>query len=416
MTLRASILTIGDEILYGQILNTNSNYISDSLTKIGVKAILHLSVGDNKEDIENALRISGSESDIILITGGLGPTNDDITKRCLADYFNCRIVMNDSAYKIIEDYFKRRGMPFTAVNKKQAELPECAEPIDNEMGTAPGMWINRDNKIFISIPGVPHEMRNIMDSKIIPKISKLTGSSFIYYKMIMTTGIGESWLSDKLADWENSLPENITVAYLPGFGQVKLRLTVTGNNEKLNKEKVHVQIKKLYKQVGKYIYGEDGISLEAKIGEILKIKGKTLSLAESCTGGYLSHLITGVPGSSEYYRGGIVAYDNTIKEHYLRVDPIVLEKHGAVSEPVIKRMAMGIRSEFNTDYGVATSGIAGPTGGSDEKPVGTIWIAIAGKSGVTTKKLTILKDRISNIKFSSIAALSMLWQRLSGND
>ncbi len=415
MDKKVSILTIGEEILFGQILNTNSNYISASLTEVGIKVVLHLSVGDNKEDIIDALKISESVSDIVIITGGLGPTNDDITKKSLADYFNCDLGVNKKAYKFIEDYFKRRGMPFSPLNQKQAELPECAEPIDNDMGTAPGMWIKKGDKIFISLPGVPHEMRNLIDNKIIPKLSKSINSSDIYYKMIMTAGIGESWLSEKIADWEHSLPANITVAYLPSFGQVNLRITAISENEKENVEQVNEQIKKLYNQIGKYIYGEDGISLEAKIGELLKGREETISLAESCTGGYLSHLVTGVPGSSDYYKGGIVAYENKVKERFLRVDSDVLNKYGAVSESVVKEMAEGIRSQFNTDYGIATSGIAGPAGGSVEKPVGTVWIAIADKSGVITKKLTILKDRVSNIKYSSVAALSMLWQRLSQN-
>jgi nicotinamide-nucleotide amidase len=409
----ASVLTIGEEILYGHILDTNANFISHSLADIGIKVVMHLSVGDHFTDITAALKTAEEKSDLVLMTGGLGPTNDDITKKCLAAYFNSRIKMNDKLYNDLETYFKKRGFPFTVSNQRQAEVPENAELLSNEMGTAPGMWFEKEGKIFVSMPGVPHEMEFLMTEKVIPKIRKIYQTSIIYHKLIMTAGMGESWLSEKIRNWEESLPEALSLAYLPSYGQVKLRITARGNDRQQLIDKVELYKASLKDYIGKYIYGEDGVTIQEAIGKILKSRNQTLSIAESCTGGYLSHQITTIPGASDYFQGSVLAYSNIIKQRVLHVRKDTIEKYGAVSRETVIEMAQGILDFYGTDYALATSGIAGPGGGTEEKPVGTIWIAIADKGDIITKKYTILKDRISNIKYASTAALVMLWQRLS---
>ncbi len=409
----ASIITIGEEILYGHILDTNSFSISNMLTDIGVKVMFKSSVGDKKSEIIDALKYAELKSDIIIITGGLGPTNDDITKKCLSVYFNSPLKLNQQALQEVRDYFQRRGMALTKLNRKQAEIPESAEILTNEMGTAPGMWFERSNHIFISMPGVPHEMEHMFKIKVISRIKDTFQTPVILHKLIMTAGIGESWLSDEIADWEKDLPNNISLAYLPGYGQVKLRLTGVGASRDLLQKQISEQVQTLKKLIPNYIYGEDGMSLEKKLGVLLSDRNETLSVAESCTGGYISHMITTVPGSSMYFIGGTIAYHNDMKIEMLDVSEDTLIKCGAVSEETVKEMAEGCRQKFKTDYAVSTSGIAGPEGGSPEKPVGTIWIAVSDKFEIVAKKYNIPKDRINNIKYASIAALTLLWQTIS---
>jgi nicotinamide-nucleotide amidase len=410
----ATILTIGEEILYGHILDTNANFISNAFSEVGIKVVMHLSVGDIYNDILDALKIAEARSDVVVITGGLGPTNDDITKKCLSNYFKSEIKLNQKVFEDLSYYFKKRGFPFTESNQKQAYLPENALVISNEMGTAPGMWFEKDNTIFVSMPGVPHEMKYLVEKKIIPKLTVVFQSNIIYHKLIMTAGIGESWLAEKIEKWESSLPENISLAYLPSYGQVKLRLTARGEDKQFLIDEVKSYTNSLQKYIGQYIYGEDGETIQEAIGKKLTSNKQTLSTVESCTGGYISHLITSVPGSSVYYKGAVIAYSNDIKESIINVRSETLQNFGAVSEETVKEMADGIRKKFKTDYAVATSGIAGPGGGTADKPVGTVWIAIAGPDGsMLTKKLTILKDRLSNIKYSSVTALVLLWQRIS---
>jgi nicotinamide-nucleotide amidase len=411
--IRATILTIGEEILYGHILDTNANFISNALSDIGVKVVMHLSVGDIFSDILDALKVAEAKSDVVLITGGLGPTNYDITKKCLSKYFNTEIKLNQKVFDDLSAYFNKRGFPFTESNQKQAYIPKNADVITNEMGTAPGMWFEKDNTIFVSMPGVPHEMKYLVNEKIIPRLNDVFKSNIIYHKLIMTAGLGESWLAEKIEKWESSLPEYLSLAYLPSYGQVKLRLTARGHDKQFLIDEVESYIRTLKKYIGQYIYGEDGETIQEAIGKQLTSNKQTLSLAESCTGGYISHFITSVPGSSVYFKGSVIAYSNDIKESILKVKPETLRDYGAVSEETVKEMAEGIRQKFNTDYAVATSGVAGPGGGTVDKPVGTIWIAIADRNKTLAKKLTILKDRMSNIKYSSVSALVLLWQRIS---
>jgi nicotinamide-nucleotide amidase len=404
----AELLTIGDEILYGQIVDTNSQWMSVELSNAGIKVIRKTSVGDQEDEILAAFAEAEKRADIILITGGLGPTSDDLTKPCLAKYFHCGLKMNEEALAEVTEFFKSRGRELTEVNRQQAALPECCEKVTNKMGTAPGMWFERNGKVFVSMPGVPHEMKRMMTDIVIPKLKNTFKTPSIYHQVIRTAGIGESFLADKILDWEKALPAHVKLAYLPGLGEVKLRLTSIGNNREQLVKETNALVKSLLSLAGEYIYGYGENTLEVVIGDTLRQKKLSLAVAESCTGGYLSHLITSVPGSSEYFLGSIIPYAYDIKMRQLGVKPETLEKHGAVSEPTIVEMANLVRAKFNTDIGVATSGIAGPGGETPEKPVGTVWIAYSDKYRTVTKKLQLSKDRIINIKLASVHVLNLI--------
>lgn len=411
-TITAEILTIGDEILYGQIVDTNSQWMSVELGLVGIKVVRKTSIGDVESEILTAFEQAEQRVDIVLITGGLGPTNDDLTKPCLAKYFDCGLKMNEEALTELTAFFTARGRELTGVNRLQAALPECCEKITNKMGTAPGMWFHRNGKVFVSMPGVPHEMKRMMTDIVIPKLKQTFSTPVIVHKVIRTVGIGESFLADKIAAWENALPPHIKLAYLPGLGEVKLRLTAIGDSEAALKAETEALSDQLQPMVGNFIYGHGEDSLEAAVGKLLRDAKLTLSIAESCTGGYLSHLITSVPGCSDYYLGTMIPYSYEIKMRQLGVRPEVLEKHGAVSEPTIIEMANIVRAKFNTHIGVATSGIAGPGGATPEKPVGTVWIAFSDKDKTVTRKLQLSPDREINIKMASVAVLNLIRQNV----
>jgi nicotinamide-nucleotide amidase len=404
----AELLTIGDEILYGQIVDTNAQWMSVALSNAGIKVIRKTSVGDVEEEILKAFAEAESRADIVLITGGLGPTNDDLTKPCLVKYFNCALKMHDEALAEVTAFFKSRGRELTEVNRQQAALPECCQKITNQIGTAPGMWFERNKKVFVSMPGVPHEMKLMMTDLIIPKLKQTFVTPVIHHQVIRTIGIGESFLAEKISTWENSLPSHIKLAYLPGLGEVKLRLTGIGESWEVLKNETQRLVEALQPLAGEYIYGYGDELLEIVIGRTLIERKMTLSIAESCTGGYLSHLITSVPGSSAYFQGSIVPYAYEIKMRQLGVNATTLEKFGAVSEETIREMATLVREKFKTDIGVATSGIAGPGGATPEKPVGTVWIAFSDGDQIVTKKLQLSKDRALNIRFASYAALNLI--------
>lgn len=411
----AELLTIGDELLYGQIVDTNAQWMSVALSNAGIKVIRKTTVGDQEDEILNALAEAEKRADVILITGGLGPTNDDLTKPCLSKYFKCGLKMHEEALAEVTEFFKSRGRELTEVNRQQAALPECCEKITNKIGTAPGMWFERNRKVFVSMPGVPHEMKRMMTDIIIPKLKQTFIMPVIHHQVIRTIGIGESFLAEKIADWENSLPPHIKLAYLPGLGEVKLRLTGIGNSYDALKTETDLLTEKLQLLVGEFIYGYGEEPLEVVIGRTLLEKKLTLSTAESCTGGYLSHLITSVPGSSAYFQGSIIPYAYEIKMRQLGVKPETLERFGAVSEETIREMANLVREKFNTDIGIATSGIAGPGGATPEKPVGTVWIGYSDKQKTVARKLQLSKDRIINIKFASLAALNLIRMGLKDN-
>ena len=407
-TITAELLTIGDELLYGQIVDTNSQWMGAELSNIGVKVIRKTTVGDLEEEIMTAFAEAEKRADVILITGGLGPTNDDLTKPCLARYFGCEMKIHEEALAEVTEFFTSRGRTLTELNRLQASLPACCEKITNRLGTAPGMWFERNGKVFVSMPGVPHEMKVMMTEIILPKLKKAFQTPNIHHTIIRTVGIGESFLAEKIAAWERSLPPHVRLAYLPGYGEVKLRLTATGADPEKLRTEAQILTGKVKLLIGEYIYGVGNDPLEVAVGHLLRERKLTLAIAESCTGGYLSHLITSVPGSSEYFSGSIIAYSNEVKINDLGLKEETLALHGAVSEAAIREMAHQVRAKFQTDIGVATSGIAGPGGGTPEKPVGTVWIACADARQTVVRKLQLSKDRLINIKLSSTSALNLL--------
>lgn len=408
----AEVITIGDEILYGQITDTNTQWISAQLDQIGIKTRRKTSIGDREGEIINALIEAKDRADVILMTGGLGPTKDDITKITLARFFNTGLALDEEALEEVRIYFEKRGHQLTELNWGQANLPRNCKRITNEHGSAPGMWFEEDDKIFISMPGVPHEMKNMMTSTILSKLQDQFDLPFIRHRVLRTIGIGESWLAERIEQWEDALPEHIGLAYLPGLGQVRLRLTGVGTNlEQLEKE-LEAQIQLVMPMIGSYFYGEDDENIESSIGNLLREKELTLACAESCTGGYLAHLITSVPGCSDYFLGSITAYDNTVKHKSLGVSESTLQAHGAVSEATAKEMAEGIREKLGASIGLSTTGVAGPGGGTSEKPVGTVWIAYADKNQTVTRMLQLGDSREVNVKRSAIQALNLIRQSL----
>lgn len=404
----AEVITIGDEILYGQTLDTNTQWIGTKLNEIGVRIRRKVSVPDLKEEILKALDEAAGRADIILITGGLGPTKDDITKKTLAEYFDTPLVRNAEALAHITALFASRGRQITPTNETQADLPQSCTMITNTMGTAPGMWFEQRGKIFVSMPGIPYEMKAMMKKSILPMLKKLFVLPVIHHQMIQTVGIGESWLSDRIAAWEDALPVHIRLAYLPSFGNVKLRLTATGENLDYLKKEVDAEVNKLLPLIDKYFFGLGDISLEAAIGQLLQEKKKTVALAESCTGGFVAHALTAIPGSSAYFRGGIIPYHNDLKENVLLVNKNTLVEHGAVSEQTVKEMALNVRKLMKADYGLASSGVAGPGGGTLEKPVGTVWIAVSDGEMTHTRKLSLTQDRMLNIRLTNVGLLNLL--------
>jgi nicotinamide-nucleotide amidase len=404
----AELLTIGDEILYGQIVDTNSQWMSAELDKVGIKVIRKTSVGDAEGEILTAFAEAEKRADIVLITGGLGPTSDDLTKPLLAKYFNCEMKLHTEALEEVTAFFKSRGRELTETNKQQAVLPVCCTKITNVIGTAPGMWFDRNGKVFMSMPGVPYEMKRMMTEQVIPRLKEKFKTPVIVHKIIRTIGIGESIIADKISTWEKTLPAHIKLAYLPSIGEVKLRLTGVGNDENALKAEIQSLTEKILPLINEYVYSLKDETIQEAVGRMLREKGLTLSVAESCTGGYVSHLITTVPGSSTYFLGSMIPYDYQIKMRQLGVKPEVLEQHGAVSEPTIIEMANIVRAKFNTDIGVATSGIAGPGGATPEKPVGLVWIAYSDKHHTVTRKLQLSTDRLLNIQAASIAVLNLI--------
>ncbi|OFX23485.1 MAG: hypothetical protein A2041_15090 [Bacteroidetes bacterium GWA2_31_9b] len=412
--MNAEIITIGDEILIGQIVDTNSVWIANELNSIGINVIRKSSVSDSKSEIIKAIDYAKNSADIILLTGGLGPTNDDCTKDALADYYKVELIENSDVLNHISELINKRSGFLNQRNINQAKVPSNCKVIQNSVGTAPGMWFNDGDKTIISMPGVPFEMKEMMSKFILPELKKANTNDYIIHKLVLTQGLPESKLAETIESWENNLPEEIKLAYLPSPGIIKLRLSARGTNQKYLQTQISKQINLLQEIIPDYICGYDSEQLEDVIAKLLLTKGITLSIAESCTGGYISHLITSISGSSAYFKGSIIAYSNEIKENILNISKSNLEAYGAVSKQVVEEMAIHVRELFDTDFSIATSGIAGPTGGSQEKPVGTIWIAIADKNGVISLKYVFGDDRLRNIQRASLTALNMLQKRVNG--
>ena len=408
----AEIITIGDEILIGQIVDTNSAWMAQKLNLAGVRVKQITSVSDDRQHILDTLHQASERVDLILITGGLGPTKDDITKKTLAEYFQTGFRTDNDALKNVERIFARYNVPVSDINKKQAEVLENCTILLNMNGTAPGMWIENNSKIYVSMPGVPFEMMYMMEELVIPKIKETFKLPNIFHHTILTAGIGESILAEKISDVEDSLPEHIKLAYLPKLGMVRLRLSGSGSDaEKLNSE-ILSYAKKITDLISDFVVIESDTALEKVILDMMESKGLTLSTAESCTGGYISHLITQQPGSSKVFLGGAVSYSNQLKKIMLGVLDQTLLDFGAVSEETVKEMANGAKSEYKSDYSISVSGIAGPDGGSTEKPVGTVWIAVAGKTKTISKKFTFGNKRVQNIERAAISALTLLFKLL----
>jgi nicotinamide-nucleotide amidase len=405
----ASIITIGDELLIGQVTDTNSAWMAQELNKAGIWVKRRVAVGDNGEEIRRTLDEESAVSDIILITGGLGPTADDITKPLLCDYFQTRMVVNEEALKnvkyIFETVFKR---PVIERNLKQAEVPESCTVIRNKRGTAPGMLFERNGKIFVSMPGVPHEMKGMMTDEVIPFLMKKFRMPFIAHRTLLTAGVGESFLAEHIQEFETALPENIRLAYLPGYGMVRLRLTGIGNDPAVIEPETDARFARLKELVSEWMVTDEDISLQEALGKLLKSRKQTLAAAESCTGGYIAHLITSIPGSSAYFQGGLIPYQNRIKEKVLQVQENTLMTAGAVSEETVREMITGTLNLFGSDYALAVSGIMGPDGGTETKPVGTVWIAVGNKQSTETRKLGFRFDRLRNIELTSTNVLNLL--------
>jgi nicotinamide-nucleotide amidase len=405
----AEIISIGDELLLGQTINTNASWMGEQLHLAGFKLRQVSTISDERAHILSALSEAESRADLILITGGLGPTKDDITKTTLCEYFETDLVMNDHVLQGITAYFNGRGLPMLDVNAKQAELPRAAEVIENTRGTAMGMWFNKDKKAFVSMPGVPHEMKGMMMEQVLPRLKERFKTDGSYYQVLHTVGVGESFIADKIADWETRIrAEGLGLAYLPSPGTVKLRVSGTI----VNAAKVDEECYQLESLLGDIVFGRNEATLPGVVGMLLRQSNKSLSVAESCTGGFLGHLITSVPGSSDYFKGGVLSYSNEMKISILGVDTIDIQRYGAVSELVVKQMAEGVRKITGADYAIATSGVAGPDGGTDENPVGTVWMAVSEAQQTTAIRYVFGKSRERNIALASNYALNLLRKRI----
>lgn len=412
--MKAEILTIGDEILIGQITNTNSVWIAQQLNLIGMKVTHMASVGDEASAIVKAFNDAAERADFVFITGGLGPTKDDITKKIFADYFDAELAYDPEVLQALEMYFTKRGRTLNDINRSQAMVPKGCTVIKNANGTAPGMWMQKNNTVFISMPGVPYEMKGMMSETILPKIKAEFPLQHIYHKTVLTQGIGESAIAELVEAWEDALAaKNIKLAYLPQPGSVRLRLSTYGSDTELLKKTIDEEIEQLKQLIGKYIfgyenYGEEPPSLEQLVSQLLRERKKTIALAESCTGGYISSLFTAIPGASEIFKGAIVPYTNKAKHELVQVDNGLFTTVGAVSREVVEQLAANVLKQFDSDYAISVSGIAGPTGGTAEKPVGTVWIAVADREKVVALKFQFGDNRQRNIVMTASAAINLL--------
>jgi nicotinamide-nucleotide amidase len=410
-----SIITIGDELLIGQVVDTNSAWMAQELNKNGLWVGRRVAVGDTREDIWKALDQESGGSSVILITGGLGPTADDITKPLLRDYFGGNMVVDEGALANVKWIFERvLKRPMLERNLQQAEVPDTCAVIQNRRGTAPGMWFEKDGRIVVSMPGVPHEMKGMMTDTVLPALRERFKLPHIAHRTLLTAGIGESFLAEHIKTFEEALPPTIKLAYLPNYGMVRLRLTSRGEDRQTLDAELDNQFGMLKSLVTEWMVTDEDISLQEAVGRLLLSKGKTLGTAESCTGGYIAHLITSIPGSSHYFKGSVVSYANEIKTNLLHVGQQTLDNNGAVSEATVKEMVRGALSALNTDFAIATSGIMGPDGGTPEKPVGTVWIAVGDQQNIIAQKMSFRFDRQRNIELTATNALNMLMSRVRG--
>ena len=413
--MKAEIISIGDEILIGQVINSNAAWIGEALTGIGIEVGRNMAIADVGQEIKSALGESARRAELVIITGGLGPTRDDITKKALTEYFGGKLVRNEEAMKGIRELLGSRGVNMNPLNEEQAMLPDNCTLLPNRFGTAYGMWFSKDGTEFISLPGVPYEMKAMVTGSVLPRLRDEYSLDTIINKTLLVQGIPESHLAETLSEFEDQLPEKVKLAYLPSPGRVRLRLTGRGKDAQEISDLIEIESEKLRKRIPEgNFYGYNDDRLEQVVGEILKKRGAALALAESCTGGTIAQMITSVPGSSEYFLGSVVAYTNDIKEKVLGVKPDAIVQSGAVSESVVRQMAEGVLRLYGADYSIATSGIAGPGGGTPEKPVGTTWIAVASKEKTISRLYHFGEHRGRNIQKASMTGLNMLRMLISG--
>lgn len=408
--MKAEIITIGDEILIGQIVDTNSAWIAEQFNIHGIEIFQITSVHDDKKHILEAIQNAGKKVDLVVLTGGLGPTKDDITKNTLCEYFGSKLVLHEPTLEHIKNRFVKRNIDINKLNRDQALVPDNCTVLYNHLGTAPGMWFEKNDTIFVSLPGVPFEMKYLIENEVLPRLEKTGKTKAIYHKTILTQGIPESMLAIRIEDFENNLPPSVKLAYLPSPMSVRLRLSATGDDKKELERIVEAEAEKLQQIIPEAIYGYGNETMAEAIGKMILQQGKTMAVAESCTGGFISHLVTSVPGCSAWYNGSVTAYSNEVKGKLLGVNTETLVKFGAVSEETACEMASGARKVMNADYAVATTGIAGPDGGTPDKPVGTVWIAVATEKTVKAKKFTYGDNRERNILRSGQTALQFLRQ------
>ena len=405
--MKASIITIGTELLIGQIIDTNSAYLGKALESVGVEIVSKLSVNDTREDMLKAFGRGIEDADIIIVTGGLGPTRDDITKKVIAEFLGVEMYFDDNEYENIQAFFTKINRPIQEAHKQQCYFPTGVKFLENNIGTAPGMLFEHKGKKIISMPGVPYEMKHIVENHVL-ELLKGEQDFHLLHKTIQTAGIGETVLADLIEDIEDDLPAHIKLAYLPSLGKVRVRISIRGNDLSAIQTELDTYEKNIVERFGDYMFGYDDDSLEKVVGCLLKDQNKRLGLAESCTGGKISSLITSVSGSSAYFEGSIVSYTNRLKHEKLNVKSETLDAFGAVSEETVKEMVKGAIELLKVDVAVSVSGIAGPSGGTDEKPVGLVYICVGDSENQHVRKLTLLKDRIKNIEYSSNAALNLL--------
>lgn len=409
---KVEIITIGDEILIGQIVDTNSAWMAVELNKAGFEIAQITSVHDDKNHILDSVDQAFLRADIVLMTGGIGPTKDDITKHTLCEYFDTELIFSQEEYLHIEQMFTARGRKLNELTKSQALVPAKAKILRNKLGTAPVTWFEKEGKILVSMPGVPYEMKAAMSDDVIPELIRYFGTSQVLHRTMLVAGFPESELAMKIADWENDLPQEMKLAYLPNFGIVKLRLSISGNDQNALESMLDAEIEKLTFVLGLAIIAYEDVSLEVLVGQKLKQKALTLSTAESCTGGLIASKIVSVPGSSEYFKGSVVAYDNQVKENVLGVSAQALNEQGAVSREVVEAMALGACRLLNTDIALATSGIAGPAGGTIDKPVGTVWISVRYGEESISRMFQFNLSRSLNIERTYQTSMLMLLECL----
>ena len=404
-------ISIGDELLIGQVINTNAAWLGEHLSAAGFRLDSTLTIGDSEKAILDAFNACMT-ADLVLVTGGLGPTADDITKPTVCKFFNTELEFCQEAYDNLVSLFKRRGFQMSERNRGQAMLPKACEYVPNTYGTAPCMWLEKEGVAFVFMPGVPFEMKGIFNDELLPRIKKRFHAVPYEQRVIMTTGIGESFLADKIKDWEDALPDYLSLAYLPQHGMVRLRLSGRHEDTVILHEALDREVARLVDLISQYIFAMQDQPIERTVFDLLINKGMTFASAESCTGGNIAHVITLIPGSSEVFKGSTVTYATPTKTKVLGVPAEVIEKHGIVSQEVVERMATGVRDLMEADFGVATTGVAGPSGGTEENPVGTIWIGLATSIGVVSQRFNFGKDRENIINRATIAAYEMLRQQL----